>query len=321
MIVAPFSGSVVASDQALAYFIDGTTGMLTTERLADEQVIPSMPSNWRLFGAVDTLLARIGSVTPGITDGKAMRVSYPAQSCSPGSTYVGDTGPTAALAGQTRPAGGMHFLHPIPRCTRARLRYAVRFPVGFDWRGGGKMPGLCSASMAASGGVTDPTIAGTTSWTARMMWRPNGQITPYVYMGDNRAARWAGSGYNGSAIYPDANWVDADFAGSTLFCALAAAATNVWVPIEQELWMNTPGQANGGMRLSVGGVLIVDRSDLIWRWNDRLFIDTVFMSSFFGGNTVPNANGKINGDASIWPTSVSTTVDYSDFVVECLQLA
>jgi len=309
MIITPFSGTAQNLSAEQAHFIDGNTNNVTSHIIGPEQVIAAQPAIWVIKGATSSLLTRISPLGADIiSDNRAITIQYPAESCSPGDRYKGDTVGTVALAGTLRPAGGMHFMQPIPRCTRARLTYAVKFRTGFSWQGGGKLPGFASRLWDASGGVTDPTIAGTTSFTARHMWRPDGQLTPYYYMADNRADRWIGSGYSNSSL-PTVNWQDAYYSGSTLFCTPAFMPTNQWNVIEQEIWLNDVGKSNGGSITTLNGKVISSRADLIWRWVPSLYIDSVFMSSFFGGNTFSD------GDDSIWFTRTNQTIDISDIIV------
>lgn len=310
MIVTPFAGTPAGLTGDCGHFVDGRSGKVTSYQLTREALIPAHAASWVIDGAASARTTQIADAS-GSNDVRGIRVTYPAQSCSPGDRYKGDTPETAALAGQNRPDGGMHYLRRIPRSDHARLTYSVRFPVGFDWRGGGKMPGLCSASWAASGGVTDPAIAGVTSWTARMMWRPEARMTPYYYMADNRDARWDGSAFIHPS-YPGDPSPDPDFSGSHIFATPVFFTPGSWDVIEQEVRMNTPGVPDGWAIVKFNGQVIAYRRDILWRKNYSLHIDSVFMSSFFGGNTLAA------GDASPWFTPVTQTVDYSDMSVTLL---
>lgn len=306
-IVTPFTGSADAIGPEYSRFVDGNTGKVTSYERLIEQIISAHPAEWSIHGASSSLLTRISAAGAGIiTDIRALTVSYLANSCSPGDKYKGDTAGTAALAGTARPAGGVHYMQPILRCKRAKMRYALRFPMGFDWRGGGKLPGFSSMLWDASGGNTS--VGGYTSFTARHMWRPNGQFTPYFYMGDNQAARWKNSHYTNASM-PTVNWGTAAYSGSTLFSNPRFFTPGAWDVIESEIWLNDVGRYNGCARVTLNGMVVAERDDLVWRWNDSLWIDAVFMSSFFGGNTFSE------GDASIWYTPTNQTVDFSDIVV------
>lgn len=144
------------------------------------------------------------------------------------------------------------------------------------------------------------------------MWRPNGQFTPYYYMGDNASARWVDSHYSNPSM-PAVNWGSAAFSGSTIFCDAAFFRPGQWDVIRQEIWLNDPGKSNGGARLSLNGVDLADRGDLIWRHNNDLWIDAVFFSTFFGGNTFSE------GDASIWFTPTSQLLGMTDTLIAFLE--
>lgn len=307
MILQPLAGAVLTLDQA--HVVDPASQRVVSTDPRDESLVVADRGVWRSRSATDTLLSRAfdsAALAKGF-DSRLIRISYPANSCSPGDTYKGDTGGTAGLAGTARPAGGMSFVYPARACEHVIMRYGVKFPVGFDWRWGGKLPGPSTADVSASGGNTDPTVAGVSSLTARLMWRPDGLVTPYFYMGDNRDARWVGSGYSNPSI-PSATWQDAYYSGSTLFASPAYFTPGQIDVVEIELAMNTPGVSNGYARISLNGTNFVERSDIKWRnaSGGTLKWDRAFMSSFFGGSTAATS------DAQLWFTGVTTAVDLTD---------
>lgn len=309
MILTPFSGTALGLSPDMCHLVDGSTGMVTSHKAQEWFVLPAYPFNWRASASLITAMTD-NTVPAEIGDSRIIRVSFPAGSCAPGDEYKGDTPETAALAGQLRPAGGMHYLQPIRRCRHAVLRYAIKFPLGFVWRGGGKLPGFSSMKWDASGGNT--AVGGITSFTARQMFRPGGQITPYYYMGDNQASRWVDSHYHNPDM-PGVNWGSAAFSGSTLFSTPWFATPGAYTLVEQELRLNDVGVQNGWGILRLNGVTVADRRDLVWRWNNDLWIDAIFNSGFFGGNT------KSEGDGSIWPTLTGQTLDISRFLVRFVE--
>lgn len=307
MILQPLTGSALTLERC--HVVDPASGRVVSTDPRTESLVIADRGIWRSRSATDTLLSRgfdAAAIALGF-DSRLIRISYPENSCSPGDTYKGDTGGTAALAGQARPQGGMSFVYPVIDCNRVIMRYGVKFPVGFDWRWGGKLPGVSTPDVSASGGNTNPTVAGVSSLTARIMWRPDGLITPYFYMGDNRDARWVGSGYSNESI-PSATWQDADFSGSTLFSSPAYFTPGQLDIIEIELAMNTAGARDGYARVSLNGTDIVERSDIQWRnsGGGALRWNRAFMSSFFGGSTAATS------DNQLWFTGVTTYAEITD---------
>lgn len=261
-------------------------------------------------GGVSTNVSFFTDETPtGRVRKQYLRASYPANSCAPGDKYKGDTGSTAALAGQDRPFGGVNQFIGDPlgrRFKKARLKYSFRFKSGFDFRLGGKLPGLSTLDVNASGGHAEN--GGITSFTARLMWKGQEgavppRVHPYFYMADNEV-RW-GSIYG---VDPDQ---------STKFYV----STSGWNTVEQTVWVNdviSEGNhdsavvdRNGGYKLSVNGVES-GRSDLVWRLNNNLLIDGFYFSTFFGGNTFTNGDNT-------YETLVDTHLDFSDLIFEGME--
>ena len=213
-----------------------------------------------------------------------IRLEYPQYSCSPGDTYKGDKPYSSGLAGQPRPTGGMNFPVKLGSCIAAKCKYYVKFPTGFDFRRGGKLPGLSSYNITASGG--NQSTAGDTSFTARLMWQQGGNITPYAYTAEN-LTRW-GTTYG------------------TGFGKSLPITTDVWYKIEETISLNNIGKSDGSCLITVNDIVLCDIKDIVWRTNSNLKIEGVFMSSFFGGHT------GVDGSDDTYETMVTTTIDFSD---------
>src|SRR5262245_52668249 len=98
-----------------------------------------------------------------------LRAHYPQGSASP--TVARNAG---------RPAGGGQFYADLGMAPRdsLHLRYSVRFPDGFNFVKGGKLPGLFGGSVGSGGRVPD----GTNGFTTRLMWRKHGDGEVYAYL-------------------------------------------------------------------------------------------------------------------------------------------
>ena len=101
-------------------------------------------------------------VSDGAYRDRSLRVGYPA----------GSVGPSE---------GGGQFRVRLPARDEYYLSYMLKFEEGFDFRRGGKLPGLCGGR--ANTGGNRPTGDG---WSARYMWRGDGRIVVYLYHLDQR---------------------------------------------------------------------------------------------------------------------------------------
>jgi|GEM_PF-910407 len=147
----------------------------------------------------------------------------------------------------------------IPQSEHAILSYDVLFENDFEFVKGGKLPGLASQVPATGCRSILPD-----SWSARPMWRPEGQLQGYYY-GQDRS-RKCGEGDTG-----------ADF----LF------KKNTWYNIKVNVHLNTPAHEYGGhMIVSVDNKVIAANYDLRLRANydDSSLISVLYFDSFFGGN-------------------------------------
>lgn len=194
----------------------------------------------------------------------ALRVAYPADSSSQLSASRGDTehgGAQAYLAWQDGPADD------------AYLRYEVRFPTGFDFVKGGKLPGLYSGRMNNGGKIPD----GTNGFSTRYMWRARGVGEVYAYLPTS-------TGHGTSLGRGSWSW-----------------PTGVWASVQQHVRLNTPGQADGQLRVWLNGALVFEQGGLTYRSTPSVQVEGVFFSTFFGG-----------GDAS-WSTPRDQYAEFAGF--------
>jgi hypothetical protein len=57
-----------------------------------------------------------------------------------------------------------------------------------------------------------------------------------------------------------------------------------WQRLEQEIIVNNVGQKDGILRVWVGGELVVDRTDILYRVDDNVLVAGLMFSTFFGGH-------------------------------------
>jgi hypothetical protein len=192
-----------------------------------------------------------------------LRVDYPKGSASP--SVVG------------APGGGAQFLgtRPGTPADHLFLRYRVRFADGFDFVRGGKLPGLYGGRMISGGRIPD----GTDGFSTRFMWRAAGSGEVYAYLPSSQT--WGTSLGRGSFRFQPGSWQ----------C------------LEQELMLNTPGRADGAVRVWLDGRPVFAQEGLIFRTVATLRIEGVFFSTFFGGHD------------SSWASTADTHADFGDFAV------
>ena len=172
--------------------------------------------------------------------GKSLRVSYP----------KGSLGPNEG--------GGVFRERLAPRESYG-LSYRVLFEKGFDFRRGGKLPGL-GGGKANTGGEK-PTGDG---WSARYMWGEGGKLALYLYHLDQKTKY--GDHYGlGFKIVP-----------------------GKWHELDQLVEVNAPGKADGRIRVRVDAKLALDLRDLRLRGKVKpgvALVDQFLFSTFHGGGT------------------------------------
>jgi hypothetical protein len=196
-----------------------------------------------------------------------LRVRYPAGSASP-----------TVTASDSAPVGGaqMYLLRRgLAPSDSLDLRYFVRFPSGFDFVKGGKLPGLFGGTVTSGKKIPN----GTNGLSTRYMWRSEGRGEVYAYLPTSTTH------------------------GTSLGRGDWTFTPGPWHQIEQAVDLNVPGQSNGRIRVWFDGKLVLDQTGLVFRTTDSLKIEGLFFSTFFGG-----------GDPS-WATPVSTYVDFADFAL------
>ena len=186
--------------------------------------------------------------------------------------------------GKTKLGGVNHF----------EMRYGVAFPAAFRWSTGGfKTPGPGGAS---SGPVPNGCQPNTTGWSARLQWDGAGnraRVAAYPYLltrnppelnGLDVQATGTSEGPCGTIIRPTGSvgWVNA---GES-------------VEVSQRIQLNTPGVANGRLRVWLDDELIIDHPQL--RFNDTAPLTHAIPVWYFGGtNTSPQTQSFQQGQMTL----------------------
>jgi hypothetical protein len=208
------------------------------------------------------------SVLPGQgpSGGRAVRVDYPAGSASARS---------ANLDGSSYGGAQAYLLLPYGPVDAATLSYCLRFPAGFDFVKGGKLPGLFGGSVTSGGRIPN----GIDGWSTRYMWRRGGAGEVYAYLPSSVEH------------------------GTSLGRGTWSVATGRWECLAQTVVLNTPGRRDGSVTVRVDGKQVFAATGLVFRTTRALRIDGVFFSTFFGG-----------GDRS-WASPRDQHADFARFSV------
>jgi hypothetical protein len=199
---------------------------------------------------------------PDAPGGTLLRVAYPAGSASRSAGGI-DGGMQAYLQ---LPGGPVDALE---------LTYQVRFPPGFDFVKGGKLPGLYGGTVTGGRHIPD----GTDGFSTRYMWRAGGDGEVYAYLPTSQEH------------------------GTSLGRGCWRFPTGRWTGIRQRVLLNHPGQADGRVTVWQDGRQVLDSPGLEFRTTDGLRIQGLFFSTFFGGS-----------DTS-WASPVDQYADFAGFTL------
>lgn len=197
----------------------------------------------------------IGKTYIQVTDGKTLKVTYPAGSYNPSSPH----------------RGGFQF-YAQPKVFPAQqitFSYRVMFPSGFNWVKGGKLPGLWIGNMGANGGnhLQDGS-------SFRLMWRKAGEVEAYLYVPKQP----------NQTFYQQPGYVYNDEYGESLWRGEFMFRTNSWNNVTLFLQMNTPNNANGVIRLTINNAT-QEFTNMLWmQGTKQQTVNGLMMHTFFGGN-------------------------------------
>jgi hypothetical protein len=197
------------------------------------------------------------TIAGGFKGNYSLRVGFPAGSVGPGE-------------------GGAQF--PVvfdniqgvdqPLYEELHLSYYLKFEEGFDFRLGGKLPGLMGGgnSWVRSGGNQPD---GTNGWTLRFMWRRDGRLVIYAYVPPSANGKWGSERWGQD--------IDCDF----------TAVPGKWHRIDQYVNVGTPGKDDGKLIIWIDGVKKLSIDDMRF-WdieNEFGRIGGIYFSTFHGGNS------------------------------------
>jgi hypothetical protein len=186
------------------------------------------------------------------TGNKVLRVHYP----------EGQAGPAES---------GILFLVGLPPASEYYLSYRVRFDPNFDFRNGGKLPGLSSAGCRFSGGRIPTEGEG---WSARLWWGPEGRPAVYLYY----------AGMKGP-------W------GDVLYLQTSPLRKNDWITLIQRVRLNEYDEPNGVLQVWVDGSLALERHDVKYRSGNQGDVEALCFSTFHGGSDPETYGPRTTGTA------------------------
>ncbi|MFA6226951.1 MAG: polysaccharide lyase [Candidatus Paceibacterota bacterium] len=157
----------------------------------------------------------------------------------------------------------LRFDKPVESAT---VTYKVMFPEGFDFVRGGKLPGFYGGTAPRGG---DKSNLGD-GFTARVMWRENGEIFQYMYwMEKDEKKNWG----------DDLPWIDLD-GDMRPFRFIPGK----WHTLTTRIVMNTPGENDGNITCRFDGKLALSTTGTFRAKGMSYGIDSFMFTTFFGGN-------------------------------------
>ena len=231
------------------YFVDALY-MLSLKSL------PSEKAPWRMIGKIG------GGGKIDVRD-NLLEVTYKA----------GDVGSASGITFHAQPQG-------FP-ATEATLRYQVFFPADFEWRQGGKLPGMYIGGIGASGGNWSRDCG-----SVRVVFKEGGAAVAYIYVPlqvcDNKNDRDALDKVEGAAFK---EVVQHTSKGSHVWRDGSAGTfkPGAWNDVAVRVKMNAPHKKDGVLEMSINGH--TSSLPFVWRTSLQTKIEGIAFATFFGGST------------------------------------
>lgn len=158
------------------------------------------------------------------------------------------------------------FTKPVDRVLYS---YEVRFSDEFDFKKGGKLPGVVGGSKKGSPNSTVTggyRADGFNGFSVRNMWRADGRLVQYVYHVNAR-----------NDYGDDFQWLDTQ--GKPVYLQRGR-----WYGLKTCLSLNEVSQSNGEIHSWLDGVKVLSQKGLEFRKVKSIAIDSFFFSTFLGGD-------------------------------------
>lgn len=213
------------------------------------------------------------------------------------------------LLRQSIPAGGLGAFIVSPKLVRptdhAVLSYDIRFDENFDWRWGGKIPGLVGVAPGHS--IYEPTSGNadrSVGFSTRLMWHGRGDDGTRPFQG--KLGPIPAAVDNDLVTYIYARNPSAGFNGYGWHASLRSALQRgKWHRITMEVKLNRVGAQDGVFKVWVDNTLRYSANN--WSYRDRadVMIQAVLYDVHRGGGTTPPS----------WVSSRNTHVDIRNMTV------
>jgi hypothetical protein len=194
---------------------------------------------------------------------------------------VGSSAPSSGAPGGAQ----VHLATTASPAKVATLSYDLKFPIGFEWVKGGKLPGLCGGQCWT--GADN----GAGGYAARLMWRADGAAE--VLVNDTNTTGFGSD--LGRGVW---SW----------------SADGKFHTVTEKITQNTAGKADGGLVVMVDGATVFTDSTVKW----GVPTDSLMFSTFYGGSDsswAPTKTSSVQfrnfkytaGTAAVTPAAVAAT--------------
>ncbi|MFA6602074.1 MAG: polysaccharide lyase [Candidatus Paceibacterota bacterium] len=163
----------------------------------------------------------------------------------------------------------------------ATVQYKVKIDENFNFKRGGKLPGLCGGTSPMGGAST----AEADGFSARVMWRELGLLEQYVYYMDKESDKKWGQDFIWTKAEDKQVPITSEM-WKTLdkhFEDRIYLTPGSWHTIKTYIKMNTPGQEDGKL-ISWFDDQEIANLNLSFRKDNSFAIDSFKFAVFFGGN-------------------------------------
>jgi hypothetical protein len=196
--------------------------------------------NWNCpqWGMGLNLLAVVGGAQA--YHGKALRIHYP----------KGVAGcPNSKQCVNWKPKLDNQF-------TKLYYGYRFKFPRGFQFVKGGKLPGIGGGKSNTNGRIPN----GKDGWSVRMMWEKDGTLIQYVYHPDQPSKF-----------------------GDIMHFDMQPLTLGQWHTVQTMVQLNQAGKKDGAILTWLDGKLVFKRYKMRFRTGSDLKIDRFLFATFYGG--------------------------------------
>jgi hypothetical protein len=186
--------------------------------------------------------------------------------------------PAATAVNGTSGLGFTWLQSDAPKASAACLTYQVMLPKDFDYGEGGVLPGVFGGATSAA--PKDGKEQVKSSFGTHLLWGKDGGLSLRMAMA-GETADW-GVKPLGPVQQP---FLD----------------VGRWVPIEQEIVLNSAGMSNGLLRVWIDGQLKLELSNIAWRTDESSLLQGVDVRAHFARGTLAPSPAPVATDLRLSP--------------------